>query len=129
MSKPNITTYEELLREKERLQLQLEVNKAAVHAHVEEIKKKISPLKGAVSFFSNFTAPPANNSLLGTGLNLSLELLIRKLFFARAGWITRLVGPILLKNFSANMLKKNKKSFLKKIKSAFSRDGHHKVSA
>ena len=117
-----ITTYEDLLHEKQRLQLQLEVNKAAVKGHVDTIKKKLNPLKGVVSFFSNFTAPASKNTLLGTSLNFSLELLIRKLFFAKAGFITRLVGPILLKNFGTNVIK-NKKTFLKRFKSIFQSNG------
>ncbi len=113
-----ITTYEELVREKERLQLQLEVNKAAVRVHIEDLKQKLSPLKNILRFFSNFTAPPGQNTLLSSGLGLSLEVLIRRLFFAKTGFITRLVGPILLKNFSTNVLK-NKTGFLRKIKSIF----------
>src|ERR1700674_5769682 len=99
-----ITTYDELLMEKERLELQLAVQKVAVQEHWVDLKQKLNPVKNVFSFFSNFTAPPANNSIVGTGINLSLELLIRKLFFSRSGWITRLVAPILLKNLSANIL-------------------------
>ena len=118
-----ITTYEELLREKERLQLELEVHKSAVKTHVTELKKKLNPVKNVIRFFSNFAAPPQTTTLVGTGLGLSLELLIRKMFFAKTGWITRMVGPILLKNFSANMLKKNKDTLVKKVKSFFHTNG------
>jgi len=118
-----ITTYDELLREKQRLQLQLEVHKSAVKTHVDEIKKKLNPVKNVIRFFSNFTSAPAANTLVGTGLGLSLELLIRKIFFSKTGWLTRMVGPILLKNFSANMLKKNKNVLIKKVKSIFHTNG------
>jgi hypothetical protein len=118
-----ITTYDELLREKQRLQLQLEVHKSAVKMHVDEIKKKLNPVKNVIRFFSNFTSAPAANTLVGTGLGLSLELLIRKIFFSKTGWLTRMVGPILLKNFSANMLKKNKNVLIKKVKSIFHTNG------
>ena len=118
-----ITTYEELLREKERLELQLEVHKAAVRQDVAEIKRRLNPIKNFLSFFTNFTAPAQNNTLLNTGLSLSLEMLIRKLFFSKTGWITKMVVPILLKNFSANMLKKNKKNLMKKVKTFFHIDG------
>jgi len=118
-----VTTYEELVREKERLQLQLEVHKAAVRGHVADIKKKLNPLRNVIHFFSNFTSPVGTNTLVGTGLGLSLELLIRKVFFARTGWITKMLGPVLLKNFSANMLKKNKNTLIKKVKSIFHMNG------
>src|SRR5689334_18203309 len=120
-----ITTYEELLREKERLELQLEVHKAAVKMHVDDIKKKLNPIRNVVHFFSNFSPSAAGDTMIGTGLGLSLELLIRKLFFARTGWITKMVAPILIKNFSANMLMKNKKSLIKKVKSLLHLDGKH----
>jgi hypothetical protein len=118
-----ITTYEELLMEKERLQLQLEVHKSAVKMHVTELKRKMNPIKNVIRFFSNFTSPPVTNTLMGSGLGLSIEMLIRKMFFAKTGWITRMVGPILLKNFSANMLKKNKDVLVKKVKSLFHLNG------
>jgi hypothetical protein len=118
-----VTSYEELIREKERLELQLEVHKTAIRGHVADIKKKLDPVRKVFHFFSNFTAPPATNTLVGTGLGLSLELLIRKLFFARTGWITKMLGPVLLKNFSANMLKKNKNTLVKKVKSFFHMNG------
>ena len=118
-----ITTYEELLKEKERLELQLEVHKSAVRLHVQEIEHKLNPVKKILSFLNNFTAPAENNSFLNTGLVLSLEMLIRKLLFSKTGWITRMVAPILLKNFSANMLKKNKKNLIKKVKTFFHIDG------
>jgi len=118
-----INSYEDLLKEKERLQLQLEVHRSAIEMHVDDIKQKLNPLKNVVRFISNFTAPPATNTLVGTGLGLSLELLIRKLLFAKTGWVTRLVGPILLKNFSANMIKKNKDTLIQKVKSLFHLDG------
>ena len=118
-----ITTYEELLRERERLQLQLEVHKSAVKMHVADIKKKLNPVKNVIRFFSNFTSAPETNTLVGTGVGLSLELLIRKIFFAKTGWITKMVGPILLKNFSANMLKKNKNALISKVKSIFHTNG------
>ena len=112
-----ITTYEDLLKEKERLQLQLEVHKASVKMHIEDIEHKLQPVKNIIRFVSNFTASPSKNTLVGTGLGISLELLIRKLFFAKTGWIARMFGPILLKNFSTNMFKKNKDSFINKVKS------------
>ncbi len=118
-----ITTYEELLRERERLQLQLEVHKSAVQMHVTDIKKKLNPVKNVIRFFSNFTSAPETSTLVGSGVGLSLELLIRKIFFAKTGWITRMVGPILLKNFSANMLKKNKDVLIQKVKSIFHSNG------
>ena len=118
-----ITTYEELLRERERLELQLQVHEAAVKIHVDDIKKKLSPLRNLAHFFSNFTAPMASDTLIGTGLGLTLELLIRNVLFARTGWITKMVAPILIKNFSANMLQKNKLSLIRKVKSFLHLDG------
>jgi hypothetical protein len=118
-----INSYEELVREKERLQLQLEVHKAAVRNHVAEIKQKLNPVKNVIRFFSNFTAPAATNTLVGSGLGLSLELLVRRLFFAKTGWLIKMVGPILVKNFSANMIKKNKDTLIKKVKAFFHANG------
>jgi len=118
-----ITNYEELLREKERLELKLEVHKSAVRMHVYEIKRKLNPIKNVLSFFSNFTAPAGSNTLIGSGIGFSLELLIRKLFFSRTGWIAKLVGPVLLKNFSANVVKKNKDTLIKKVKNILHMNG------
>jgi len=118
-----INTYGELIQERERLQFQLEVHRQAVRMHVSDIQQKLNPLKNALQFFSNFTAPPATNPLVDAGVGLTLELLIRRIFFAKTGWIARLVGPILVKNFSANMINKNKDTLIKKMKSLFHLNG------
>src|SRR5438105_7185865 len=118
-----VTTYEELLREKERLELQLQVHKAAVKTHVAEIKRKLNPITNAIHFMTNFGAPAIGNSLMGTGIGLSMELLIRKIFFSKTGWVMKMVAPILIKNFSANMLTKNKRTLLKKVKSILHLNG------
>jgi len=118
-----ITTYEELIRERERLELQLQVHKSAVKGHIEDIKRKLNPVRNVIHFFSNFTAPVAANSLVGTGVGLSAELLIRKLFFSKTGWIAKMVMPILLKNFSANMIQKNKNVLIQKVKSFLHMNG------
>jgi hypothetical protein len=90
--------------------------------HVADIQQKLN-LEKCLQFFSNFTAPPASNPLIGAGIGLTLELLIRRFLFARTGWIARLVGPVLVKNFSANMINKNKDTLIKKLRTLFHLNG------
>jgi hypothetical protein len=45
-----------------------------------------------------------------------VDLVFKKMILGKAGWITRLTVPFLVKNFSSNKLAENKNTFLKKLR-------------
>ena len=54
------------------------------------------------------------------GIEFGIDLLIRKLLLARAGWFTKIVVPFLVKNYSSHIIGTEKRAaILQKIKNMF----------
>ena len=111
-----IQTYQDLVDEKKQLEALLVVHKATLRQDVEDIKQELAPLRSAVSFVSRLLIKRDSNFLVDAGISTLVNVGVKKFLLARAaGWLTRLVVPFLVKNFSSNVVVKNKKAILKKL--------------
>lgn len=115
MTKPSITTYEDLLREKARLEALLQAQKELVRQDIEEIKEELTPVKSAIALVGKFATRDKSNLLLTTATEGVIDLVVKKLILARSGWITKLVVPFLMKNFSSHVVADNKDKWLSKL--------------
>ncbi len=104
-----ITTYDELLAEKERLQQLLKAQRELLRADIQDIKTEFAPLKAAFSVVGKFTSRDKNNNwALSATANTLIDLVVKKMLLGRAGWLTKLAVPFLVKNFSSHILADNK---------------------
>src|SRR5690348_6315436 len=98
-----INNLEDLLAEKYRLEAEVRVQKEMIQIEVLNLKRKLNPFNKVLEFFgvgdSSRQAPQA----LKTGTNVGIELIGHKLL-ARAGWLTRLVVPLVAKRVSSFFL-------------------------
>lgn len=115
MTNPRITTYEDLLQEKERLKALLQAQKELVRHDIEEIKEQLAPVKSAISLVSKFATRDKSNLLLTTATEGIIDLVVKKLILSRAGWITKLVVPFLMKNFSSHVVADNKDKWISQL--------------
>jgi hypothetical protein len=102
-----INNYEELVLERKKLEANLTYYKSVISHEVAAIKHKMEPITDVVSFFSpskNGALP--NNTLLQAGANLGIELLVRQKLLSKAGWLTKLVVPFLLKKMSSKAIER-----------------------
>jgi len=102
-----VTNLEELQAQKRRLQADLELQKAIIEHEVHRIKRKFDVVSRVKSFFGvgddRTSAPPA----LKAGANIGIDIIGGKIL-KRAGWIARLVVPLLAKRVSSGLLDKFK---------------------
>lgn len=117
--KSRINTYEDLLEEQKRLQLLLHTQKQIIRQDVRNIKDELAPVKTAINYIGKFTTRDASNPLINGTVNTAIDLLIRKVILGRAGWITKLVVPFIIKNFASHAIDDKKDSILKKVLSWF----------
>jgi hypothetical protein len=100
-----VTNLQELQAEKRRLQAELELQKAIITYDVERVKKKFDVIGRIKAFFGagneRGSAPPA----LKATANIGIDIIGGKIL-KRAGWIARLVLPLLAKRFSSSLLDK-----------------------
>jgi hypothetical protein len=120
---PVITSYEDLLQEKQRLQQKLILQKADFKHHWAVLSHKLSPVEKMAGVVKNLTTPDTRNPLLNTGLNLGIDLLLRGFYVSRIGWLPKIVVPFVLKNISSNLVNKKGKSIFKSLKSLIGKNG------
>ena len=101
-----ISNFEDLILERKRLESDLAHYKTIITRELDEIKHTVEPITDVVSFFSPSKNPPANNRLLQAGANLGIELLVRQKLLSKAGWLTKLVLPFILKKVSSRAIEK-----------------------
>jgi hypothetical protein len=127
---PQIKTYDDLLNEKQRLEQLLKSQKEIIRQDIQEIKEEFKPVKHAFSFISKLGTKDKSNPLLTATTDTVINLLVKKLLLAKTGWVTRLIVPFILKNFSSHVVSENKGSIMKKIFSIFGkRNQNGKASA
>ena len=110
-----IQTYQDLLDEKERLQSLLKMHKETLKQDIEGIKTELAPLRSAVSFVSKLVTKKDSSFIVDAGISTLVNVGLKNLILARAGWLTRIVVPLLVKNFSSHVVADNKKAILKKL--------------
>ncbi|MEI9917767.1 MAG: hypothetical protein WDO14_03075 [Bacteroidota bacterium] len=111
-----ISNYHDLVAEKARVEQRLALLKRDIHSEIEEIKQRLSPVTRIVGLLSGNGA--SNNqgaqkdSLLKSGLKagaaLGMDLLIGP-NLAKAGMLTRLIVPPLLRNISSGIINRFRK--------------------
>ena len=95
----NITTYDDLIQEKRRLKLMLEERKILVQAEFEEIKVKLKPVTHVIEMVEKLSTKDKSNPLLNVGIDLGVNLLLKNLLLRNAGFIVKLLVPLMAKNY------------------------------
>jgi len=116
-----IKTYDDLLKEKQRLKTLLASQKEIVRVDIKEIKEELAPIKNAISFVGKLGTKDTSNPLLSFTSDTLINLVVKKLLLAKSGWITKIVVPFLLKNYSSHVLSDNKGGIMQKLFSLISK--------
>lgn len=120
MTKP-IRTYEDLLEEKARLKLLLSAQRELVRQDINVIKQEFAPIKSAISVVGKLTTKENRNSVLTIAADTIIDMVLKKIILSKAGFITKLVVPFFMKNFSSHVIAENKDKIINKLASWFSK--------
>lgn len=112
-----ISNYADLLREEEELKLQLQLHKDQIRMDIKEIKEELQPATHALTFVGKLFKKDRSNPIMSGGAGMVIDLIVKKLILSRAGWITRIMVPFFLKNYSSHLLSEKRIGLWKKIKS------------
>jgi hypothetical protein len=115
----SIRTYEELLEEKARLKLLLTAQKELVRQDIKEIKMELAPVRSAISMVGKLTTRENRYDILTIATDTIIDLVIRKMVLAKAGFLTKLAVPFFMKNFSSHVIADNKDKIISKLSSWF----------
>lgn len=130
----SISTYEELLNEEQLLLLKLQTEREIIKEDIRDIKldikEKFEPLSSVLSVVQKGVSRDTGNWLMNTTVNKAIDLVVKKLILGRAGWLTKLVVPFFLKNYSSHFIASHKDEIMDKlggwVKSVFSSNGKMK---
>jgi hypothetical protein len=114
-----IRTYDELMVEKERLKLLMTAQKELVRQDVNLIKDELQPVKKAISVIGKFTSKENRGSVLTVAADTVIDMFVKKVLLSKAGFITRMAVPFLMKNFSSHVIADNKDKIISKLASLF----------
>jgi hypothetical protein len=111
----SINSYQDLLDEQERLRSLMIAQKEILRNDLQQIKKDLAPVRSAISFVGKLVTRDTHNWVLNAGANTLIDVLVKNLFLSRAGWITRVVVPFLVKNFSSHVIADKKATLFSKL--------------
>ncbi|SJZ97632.1 hypothetical protein [Sediminibacterium ginsengisoli] len=110
-----ISTYQDLLNEQARLESSLAVTKTEITKEIAEWKEKLKPVGNVLNTVGKMTNRDTSNPLANLGIDLGVNFLLKKVLLRNAGWITRLLGPLLVRNYLTHEVNKPKNIFGKAV--------------
>ncbi|MBV9986269.1 MAG: hypothetical protein JO301_01205 [Chitinophagaceae bacterium] len=102
-----LTTYDELMSERQRLKLQLQEQKVELMGEMETIRQKLKPISTMVQFAEKLVTKDKTNPVVDTGLSIGVDLLLRKLVLRNSGWIVQLLAPLFVRNYLSHEIHEN----------------------
>ena len=120
-----IKTYADLCEERDRIKSLLVVQKQKIRDDWEVLKEEFLPVKNAFGVVGKFTHADKSNPLINVGLKVASDLFLKNFVLAKAGWITRLAVPFVVKNYSSHMLAQKCGNILGKVFNFFTRKKNH----
>ena len=116
----SIRTYEDLEAEEKRLQALLYSHKENIKESFTNVKRSLNPFRKVIDTVSKLFSGDRSNPITKIGVDLGLDVLLRKFILARAGWVTKIIVPFFIKNYSTHFVKEYKKSkLLQRIRNIF----------
>ncbi|HEU0112962.1 MAG TPA: hypothetical protein VFQ73_18950 [Flavisolibacter sp.] len=117
-----IKTYEDLLQEEQRLLSQLKATEVLIRDDIAGVKEGLKPIGKAMHTINKLTTRDRTGAFANFGLDFSVDLLIRRILLAKAGWFTKIVVPYVIKNYSSHVINEQQRAkLMKKISSFFAK--------
>jgi hypothetical protein len=117
-----IKTYEDLLQEEQRLLSELKASELLIRDDIAGVKEGFKPIGRVMKTISKFTTRDKTGAFANFGLDFSVDLLVRRILLARAGWFTKIVIPYVIKNYSSHFITEQQKAkLMQKISSILSK--------
>lgn len=98
-----ISNYTELVQEKKRLEALFILQREAVKADWSGIKDDLKPIGLVVNGISMLGKRNQALSFFNPVIDFGVDLILKKFLLRKAGWITRLTVPFLVKNVLSNV--------------------------
>ncbi len=116
-----IKTYSDLCEERDRVKNLLAVQRQRVVDDWQQVKEELSPVRNAFGVLGKIAHADKSNPLVNIGLQIASEAFLKNFILAKAGWVTKLAVPFVMRNYSSHLIAEKGRNFLGKLGSIFSR--------
>ncbi len=99
-----INNYEELIAERRRVESDIVEQRLILKAGLQEAKEKLEPFMYLLPILNIFKKKEPNHSVLNAATAVGIDLFVGQKL-AKAGWVTRLLVPMVLKGISSLVMK------------------------
>ncbi len=120
MSEIKINSYEDLEKERQRLMQKLRSHEDLIKVDMAGVREGLKPFGKAMETVNKMATRDNTAPIFNFGMEMGIDLFVRKFLLARAGWLTKIVIPFLVKNYSSHFIGEEKReALLKKVKGFF----------
>lgn len=117
-----IKTYNDLLQEEQRLKEQLRFQETLVRQDLLSMKENFEPVKKVYDKVHKLFTRDNRVPVFNVGLELGIDVILRRFILRRAGWFARIFVPYILKNYASHIIGEEKrKAIIKKVHSLFNK--------
>ncbi|HEU4471754.1 MAG TPA: hypothetical protein VFR58_11755 [Flavisolibacter sp.] len=117
-----IRTYEDLLQEEQRLREVLKVQENRIREDLAGFRENLEPVTKVFNTVNKVFTRDNRVPFFNVGLELGIDIILRRFILARAGWFTKTFIPYLVKNYSSHIIGEEKRKLLiKKIRDMFAK--------
>jgi hypothetical protein len=116
----NIKTYADLEAEKLRLMALLRNHEESIKADFVNVREGLQPVNNALKVINKLATRDNRVPAMNFGLEMGIDLLVRRVLLGRAGWFAKIVVPYVIKNYTSHFLGDEKKQALvNKVRNLF----------
>jgi hypothetical protein len=117
-----IRTYNDLLQEEQRLQQMLKNQEVLIREDLVSMKENLEPIKKVYDQVHKIFTRDNRVPLFNVGLELGIDVVLRRFILARAGWFAKTFVPYIVKNYSSHIIGEEKrKAIIKKVEELFNK--------
>jgi len=117
-----IRTYKDLLLEEQRLQQVLKHQEILIREDIVSMKENLEPVKKVYDQVHKIFTRDNRVPIFNVGLELSIDMLLRRFILARAGWFVKTFVPYIAKNYASHIIGEEKrKAIIKKVEELFNK--------
>lgn len=107
-----IKTYEDLEAEKKRLLALLKNHEDAINIDIVGVKEGLKPVGNVINFVNKMATRDNRVPAMNFGLEMGIDLFVRRILLSRAGWFAKIVVPYVIKNYSSHIIGDEKREIL-----------------
>ena len=99
--------YDQILLEEQQLEEDLKFRKKRIVDKWLHLKASVQPAVIGMKLAENALTRAETNPVVNTGVNWTIDFLVKKLILKRSGWMTKMLVPFVLKNITSHVIQKN----------------------